>query len=168
MFGLVDDFEAENDSIDSVLQCWEDVLSVDTAFHSAELIHSDDMDLMQPALIPDSPKASIEDPTTPTTSNFSPLLQDLIKRYPKFVPASLPSIGKKRSRPICLFVNYMMRRPKVKESGTKRKAEHSGTSTTTYVTSDPTDIPVSRHPNVATPTKRQKISNTAIRKVSIS
>ena len=167
MFGLVDDFEAENDSIDSVLQCWEDVLSVDTAFHSAELIHSDDMDLMQPALIPDSPKASIEDPT-PTTSNFSPLLQDLIKRYPKFVPASLPSIGKKRSRPICLFVNYMMGRPKAKESGTKRKAEHSGTSTTTYVTSDPTDIPVSRHLNVATPTKRQKVVETAIRKVSIS
>jgi hypothetical protein len=31
----------------------------------------------------------------------------LMKKFPNFIPAALPTMPRKRSRPICMFVNYM-------------------------------------------------------------
>jgi hypothetical protein len=90
-----------------------------------------------------------------------PLLQSLMRRYQKFVPASLP-IRKRMSRPVCLFVNFMGTRTENSNSEVplakkpcQITAEKDGSNS---VSAYPSDIPAGRRPASVRPQKRQKVS----------
>lgn len=154
MVGFIEDID--NGSITDVLQQWgcepddEELISIAVSA-------TGDYDLIGPNFIPQSPRAV---PSLNLTTN-DPHLKELMYRYPKFIPASLP-IRKRIPRPVCLFINYMGTRTVQSNSEiplpTRRCAASPGNEASKTVTAYPSDAPAFRLHASVRPKKRQKVS----------
>jgi hypothetical protein len=148
--------DIDNGYITNVLQQWgcklddEELVSVAVSSKVSD-------DFVGPNFIPEPPR------TVPSLklATKDPLLQSLMRRYQKFVPASLP-IRKRMSRPVCLFVNFMGTRTENSNSEVplakkpcQITAEKDGSNS---VSAYPSDIPAGRRPASVRPQKRQKVS----------
>ena len=103
-FLTIHESDPDNASIRDVLLCWE----------SGE--DGDDMESVQ--MIPKIEDQHLDSivniiPASPRVTSYESIqsdhekLQYLMMKYPNSVPKSLPSVPPKRTRPLCLFVNYM-------------------------------------------------------------
>lgn len=139
----IDDLDSETASIHEVLLCWEsgeddsDALSVDLISEDIQGVT-----MAPPAVvIPESPR--VQSPISFRGNNGN--LEQLMRKYPDFVPDRLPPRSNKGTKPLCLFINYMGTRkptlanPKPKASPRKVKAEVFEPSP--Y----PTDAPMEYH-----------------------
>ena len=168
MYSLIEDIsEDANESVCSVLQHWEEV----------SMSEEDDMDFgssiklippiinntdTKPIFIPESPKnlQNRQQRLTPKPMVHPPFLQDLISRYPRFVPASIP-VMKKRVRPVCLYINYMgtwtgkQNKAPPKPIDSKKISLKKDDDESKIVSSHPSDLPIGRN-TTARPKKRQR------------
>lgn len=129
-------------SIDDVLHCWG---SVDNDDDESVDIISKVEDTVEDHMRCGGNDQFLSTGTQPSYSfqESSSILDQLVKKYPKFIPLDLPVSPRKRSRPICMFVNYMGTRqplaatPKPFSQPIEQKAR------VPEPTSYPTDAPLS-------------------------
>jgi hypothetical protein len=104
MSSFLDDFGFDHGSISDVLLCWDNDSDEDDCDSIAMICKMDD-DSVEPVEV-----ISVVTPIRPETpidfSNKREVLGRLMKKHPAFIPARLPKL-KKRSRPVCMFINYM-------------------------------------------------------------
>eukprot|EP00980_Cylindrotheca_fusiformis_P001460 scaffold345_cov134-Cylindrotheca_fusiformis.AAC.71 len=149
----------DNGSITDVLQQWGDEADdedLDLVAFSTSIVD----DFMGPTLIPESPRRISSVGSSTTDSR----LESLMNRYPKFIPADL-TMRKRRTRPVCLFVNFMGTRRKESKSNVpvaKLSRELLSDEKGSYSASAfPSDIPMAWFPPAARPQKRQRLSTKA-------
>jgi hypothetical protein len=107
----IEDLDSDNSSIQDVLLCWGDFGEEDNECDSLNLMQQKlDVDCIPTDVLPPSPER-VESPTD--FSGKVAIMDRLMKKFPNFVPAALPTMPRKRSRPICMFVNYMGSRESV-------------------------------------------------------
>ena len=104
MPSIIEDTGSEHVPFADIFSCW----ALDEKKGNCDwidMIYEVDEYATQAEFIPKTPER-VESPIDVTTKERT-VLKDLMKRYPNFVPARLSRVPKKRSRPVCLFVNYM-------------------------------------------------------------
>lgn len=162
----IHDIDSDSASIHDVLLCWES---------SEDDSDLDSVDLIPPLgevggnkanVVPASPR---EDPT-PSLKGVGGKLANLMRKYPDFVPGSLPLVARKRSRPICLFVNYMGTRrpipPKTKNTPVKAKSKAKAKSKkqqTFKASPYPSDAPM---PQAKPAKKKRRVTPSAVQLVT--
>jgi hypothetical protein len=104
MSSFLDDFDCEVGSSSDVLLSW-DIDSDEDSCDSIAMICKMDDDSVEPVEVI-SVVTPIKHETPIDFSSTCEVLDRLMKKYPDFIPARLPKL-KKRSRPVCMFVNYM-------------------------------------------------------------
>jgi hypothetical protein len=104
-FNIDCEIGSETASINDVLLCWESEEGEDDS-DSIRMIHKIREDFLDDScdinIIPVSPRTV--PPSVPVQCNS---LEELMKKYPAFVPKRLPKVPVKRSRPVCTFVNFL-------------------------------------------------------------
>jgi hypothetical protein len=146
--------DVDNGYIANVLQQWGCKL-VDEELVSVAVSSKVSDDFVGPNFIPKPPRTA----RSMKLATKDPVLQLLMRRYQKFVPASLP-IRKRMSRPVCLFINFMGTRTEKSNSevllAKKLRQVTTEKDGSNSVSAYPSDIPAGRRPVSVRPQKRQK------------
>lgn len=162
----IKDFHSDSASIQDVFLCWESSED-DSDLDSIDLIPAfGEVGGNIATVIPVSPRQS-NSKSTNFSKDAGGQLDGLMKKYPSFIPESLPAVPRKRTRPICLFVNYMgtsgsvslqakSTPPKTKTKGKSKKKQVFKASP--Y----PSDAPM---PQVRPAKKARRVTPTALQAV---
>ncbi len=131
------EIDPDDTSIREVLLCWESGQEDD----NVDFVHMIPKigDRLDPIvnIIPESPR--IESHAVVQGDGES--LERLMLKYPSFVPKSIPKIPSKRTRPLCLFVNYMGTRAPTKIAEKVAPEPEQANSKTLEASPSPTDAP---------------------------
>jgi hypothetical protein len=158
MSSFLDDFSSDDGSDSDGLLCWDNNDSDEDDCDSIAMICTmdDDDSVVEPVEV-----ISVVTPIRPETPiNFSTskceFFDSLIKKYPDFIPpARLPKL-KKRSRPVCMFVNYMGTRHAAAVATPKQPVPVAVKKSVAFEPSPyPTDMPIYR------PGKKQRMADFA-------
>jgi hypothetical protein len=141
------DVTSDEHPINEVIVCYGDSLNGDDCDYSTAVVTeatNDTPDMFPESLVRANSPSDILDQ--------SPILDDLMKKYPLFVPARLPAVPRKRPQPVCRFVNFMGTRKRLTVPLSAAPGERK--TTTIYPTPYPTTAPT----DYSRPDKRQKES----------
>ena len=153
-FLSIQDTDPDNASIRDVLLCWESGEDGDDV-ESVQMIPKIEDHLLDPIvnIIPASPRVAPYE----SIQSDQERLQYLMMKYPSFVPKSLPRVPPKRTRPLCLFVNYLGTRvPFGKTEEASPKTQKMKTKVT-EASPNPTEAPIV----APRPTKRPRTSSSS-------